>query len=126
MSSERWMRSKEQRGKPEEGRRHGAVWLGAVVLFLFFLCFTPPSEPAFRLCPFYWLTGRPCPLCGLTRAFCALAKGHWSQAIHFHALSPLAFVMVFSLFWKGRWHAPLWTGGLAAMALYGIWRAAFA
>jgi len=99
--------------------------LAAVILFLFFWGLSPPVEPAFRLCPLYWLTGRPCPLCGLTRAFCALAKGHWSQAIRFHALSPLAFVMLFSLFRKGRWRAPLWTGGLAAIALYGVWRAAF-
>jgi hypothetical protein len=100
--------------------------LGTVGLFMFFLWYCPPAEPVFRLCPFYWLTGRPCPLCGLTRAFCALAKGHWSQAIHFHTLSPLAFAMLFSLFWKGRWRAPLWAGGLAAITLYGAWRAAFA
>jgi hypothetical protein len=76
-----------------------------------------------RLCPFYWLTGRPCPLCGLTRAFCALAKGHWSQALHFHALSPLAFVMLFSLFWRFRWRPRLWTCGLASILVYGVCRA---
>ena len=99
---------------------------GTVLLFAFFRCFSPAAEPSFRLCPFYWLTARPCPLCGITRAFCALAKGHWTQAIHFHALSPLAFIMLFSLFWKWRWRAQLWTWGLAAIAIYGAWRAAFA
>jgi len=54
------------------------------------------------------------------------AKGHWSQAIHFHALSPLALVMLFSLFWKWRWRAQLWTWGLAAIALYGACRAVLA
>ena len=100
--------------------------MGAVVLLVFFWWLEPPAEPSFRLCPFYCLTARPCPLCGLTRAFCALAKGHWTQAIHFHALSPLAFVMLFSLFWKWRWRAQLWTWGLAAIAMYGVWRAALA
>ena len=100
--------------------------IGAAVLFSFFWWLSPPAEPSFRICPFYWLTGRPCPLCGITRAFCALSKGHWAQAIHFHALSPLAFVMVFSLFWKWRWRAQLWTWGLAAIAIYGVWRAALA
>jgi len=100
--------------------------IGAVALFCFFGLLNPPDEPSLRLCPFYWLTGRPCPLCGLTRAFCALAKGHWTQAVHFHALSPLAFVMLFSLFWKWRWRAQLWTWGLASIAVYGAWRAALA
>jgi hypothetical protein len=34
--------------------------------------------------------------------------------------------MLFSLFWNGRWRAPLWAVGLAAITLYGVWRAAFA
>ena len=98
--------------------------LSALALFALFRWLSPPNEPSFHLCPFYWLTARPCPLCGTTRAFCALAKGHWAQAIHFHALSPLAFVMLFSLFWKFRWRAPLWTWGLAAIGTYGVVRAA--
>ena len=106
--------------------RSSAAIIGAVFLFAFFRWWAPPAEPSLRLCPLYWLTSRPCPLCGITRAFCALAKGHWSQAIHFHALSPLAFVMLFSLFRKSRWRAQLWTGGLAALAVYGVWRAALA
>ena len=96
---------------------------GAALLFLVFWWAAPPDDPAVRLCPFYWLTGRPCPLCGITRAFCALAKGHWAQAIHFHALSPLAFAMLFSLFWRTRWRAPLWSTGLAAIVIYGVFRA---
>jgi hypothetical protein len=100
--------------------------LGAVVLFGFFWWLSPPDEPSLRLCPFYWLTARPCPLCGITRAFCALAKGHWTEAIRFHALSPLAFVLLFSLFWNWRWRTQLWTWGLAAIAIYGVCRAALA
>ena len=100
--------------------------IGAAAVFAFSCWLSPADEPALRLCPFHWLTGRPCPLCGITRAFCALAKGHVAQAIHFHALSPLAFIMVFSLFWKWRWRPQLWTWGIAAIATYGVWRAAVA
>ena len=100
--------------------------LAALVLFGFFWWLSPPDEPSLRLCPFYWLTARPCPLCGITRAFFALAKVHWTQAIQFHALSPLAFVMLFSIFWKWRWRTQLWTWGLAAIAVYGVCRAALA
>jgi hypothetical protein len=84
--------------------------------------FSVPAEPAVRLCGFHWLTGRPCPLCGLTRALFALAKGHLGEALHFHALSPLGAAMLLTLFWNGRVRAWLWTGGAAAFALYGLWR----
>jgi hypothetical protein len=100
--------------------------MSALVLFGCFWWLSPPDEPLLRLCPFYWLTARPCPLCGITRAFCALAKGHWTEAIQFHALSPLAFVMLFSLFWNWRGRAQLWTWGLAAIAVYGACRAVLA
>ena len=32
------------------------------------------------------------------------------------------FAMLFALFWNGRMRAWLWTGGLAAFALYGVLR----
>jgi uncharacterized protein DUF2752 len=94
----------------------------ALAVFAVLWCFTPPAEPSVRLCGFYWLTGRPCPLCGLTRAVFALAKGHWSQAIHFNALSPLGFAMLFALIVNAPWLARLWTFGIAAFAVYGICR----
>jgi Protein of unknown function (DUF2752) len=84
--------------------------------------FTPPAEPHVRLCGFYWLTGHPCPLCGMTRALFALAKGHWSEALRFHALSPLGLLMLASLFWQFPWRARLWTAGAAAFACYGVVR----
>jgi hypothetical protein len=87
--------------------------------------FTVPAEPSFRVCGFHWLTGRPCPLCGLTRAMFALAKGHFTEAVHFNALSPLGFVMLFSLFWNGPVTSRVWTTGLGAFAAYGIYRVFF-
>lgn len=95
---------------------------GAGALFAALWYFSVPAAPAVRLCGFHWLTGRPCPLCGLTRALFALAKGHWGEAVHFNALSPLAFAMVFGLFWKGRWREWLWGGGVGAFAVYGLVR----
>jgi hypothetical protein len=43
--------------------------------------------------------------------------------VHFNALSPLAFAMVFALFWNGRMRAWLWRGGVGAFAVYGLCRA---
>lgn len=100
------------------------VALGAALLAVLW-GFTPPAEPALRLCGYHWLTGRPCPFCGLTRALFALAKGHWSQAIRFNALSPVAFLMLLGLFWNHPVRARIWTGGIAAFGLYGICRMVF-
>ena len=103
--------------------RASVVRLAGAVLLLGLLWWaSPPAQPAFRACPFFWLTGKACPLCGLTRGLCALAKGHWTQALHFNALTPLALVLVFSLFGKTSWRPRLWKSGLAAFALYGVLR----
>ncbi|HVO97929.1 MAG TPA: DUF2752 domain-containing protein [Bryobacteraceae bacterium] len=97
----------------------------AAALFLALLLFTPPADPHFRLCGFYWLTGHPCALCGMTRAMFALAKGHVAEAVRFNALAPLGFLMVFTLFFTGRpaaWAARLWPAGIGAFAAYGVYR----
>ena len=49
---------------------------------------------AANLCGFRWLTGRPCPLCGLTHGLTALASGRWSDAVSCNALTPLAAAML--------------------------------
>ena len=94
----------------------------AAILFAALWTFTPPANPRFHLCGFYWLTGHPCPLCGLTRAMFALAKGHFAEAERFNALAPLAFAMIFSLFWNRRMTGRIWLAGTGAFAVYGICR----
>jgi hypothetical protein len=102
---------------------------GAVALLALLYFVSVPDQPRYRLCAFHWLTGWPCPLCGLTRGIFALAKGRVTEAEHFNALSPLGFAMLFSLFWSREWRAkPRWTqgwaAGIAAFALYGVLRVA--
>jgi len=60
-------------------------------------------------CLFHALTGWPCPLCGSTRAFRALAHGEWGAALH---VSPLACLLALALALAGLWHlaALLWPG----------------
>ena len=50
------------------------------------------------LCPFYNLTGLPCPGCGLTRAFVCLGHGRWIESLHWHPLGWLIYA-VFLLLW---------------------------
>ncbi|MGA2770129.1 MAG: DUF2752 domain-containing protein [Bryobacteraceae bacterium] len=98
----------------------------AAGLLLAGLCYFAPPDPGFRLCGFRWLTGRPCPFCGVTHALFALAKGHWGEAVRFNGLSPLALAMLFALPWNGRIRGHLWTAGLAAFAVYGVCRVVWA
>ena len=95
----------------------------ATAALLAILCsVTLPAEPRIQLCGFRWLSGRPCPLCGITHALFALAKGHWGEALHFNVLSPLAAAMVLVVMWGRPMHPRFWTACLAVFGVYGIWR----
>ena len=96
------------------------VFAGVALLILW--SYTPPVEPRYRFCGFHWLTGHPCPLCGLTHAVFALAKGQFREAVGFNALSPLAFLMLFGLFLDRPVRGRLWTLGIGAFAVYGVIR----
>src|SRR4029079_4353352 len=43
-------------------------------------------------CAFRAVTGLPCPGCGMSRALSALARGHWHDAVAWHAFAPVALV----------------------------------
>jgi hypothetical protein len=51
----------------------------------------PSDDGGIVLCAFRQLTGLPCMGCGLTRSFCALAKGDVWRAFAFHTLGPALF-----------------------------------
>lgn len=42
-------------------------------------------------CPFYYLTGHPCPFCGGTRSFAYMWEGDMSDAVRLYPLGPLFF-----------------------------------
>lgn len=46
-------------------------------------------------CPFYMLTGHPCPFCGGTRSYAAMWRGDVAGAFRYHPLGPLLFVATF-------------------------------
>ncbi|MFQ3582474.1 MAG: DUF2752 domain-containing protein [Chloracidobacterium sp.] len=74
----------------------GLVFTTAV--FVVSLWYRPPDVPTLSLCTLKVTTGIDCPTCGLTRAFCALAKGEWQRALHFHPMSPVIFAL-FGWWW---------------------------
>ncbi|WP_233501322.1 DUF2752 domain-containing protein [Acaryochloris thomasi] len=49
---------------------------------------------SFLACPIRHFTGVPCPTCGMTRSFTAVAQGHWGPAINFHLFGPALFVVL--------------------------------
>lgn len=50
------------------------------------------------MCPFYVVTGLPCPGCGLTRSFVCIGHGEWRQSLHWHPLGLLLFGLTV-LYW---------------------------
>lgn len=42
-------------------------------------------------CPFYYLTGHPCPFCGGTRSFAYMWEGDLANAVRLYPLGPLLF-----------------------------------
>jgi hypothetical protein len=104
---------------------HRRLIAGCAALAAGFILLRSVMPPDIPLCGFRWLTGRPCPLCGLTRAVIALAKGHWSEALHWHALSPLAVAMLAGLLWNPPRVARLWMPCAALFGVYGVWRIVF-
>ena len=103
-------------------------WRAGLVTMLFagFALYDAPVEPAFHLCGFLWLTGLPCPLCGLTRSLCFLMKGEFYQAIQLHALGPLAAVILAVL--GVRQTLPGWSWKVLGtlFVIYGAGRMVFA
>lgn len=58
------------------------------------------------------LFGVDCPVCGLSRAFCAISHGELTRAMHYHALAPI----LYPLTWLGA-GASAWGAGRSAARL---------
>jgi hypothetical protein len=85
--------------------------LGALVLWLvytrmFFVL--QAAHLAAPPCPFYYLTGHPCPFCGGTRSFAYMWRGDLADAVRLFPLGPLLFAGTF-----------VGVAGLAAAAVTG-------
>ena len=66
----------------------GAVGLQIVLVSL--------SLPGWE-CPFFRLTGIPCPGCGLSRAIMLLLKGDLVSSLRFHAFAPIFLFAIVAL-----------------------------
>jgi len=71
-------------------RKFGLILTGAAGLHIGLLSLGLPSWD----CPFFKLTGIPCPGCGLTRACLLLLRGDVQASIKFHAFAPVFLVLI--------------------------------
>ena len=101
--------------------------------------FSPEGLPGLSLCWFKAVTGRPCPGCGLTHAFCAISHGRFADAWSCNPFGFLFYALALGLLaWPfllrvrpelaGRLARPqllAWAipGLVAAMWVFGLWRA---
>ena len=67
------------------------------VFFIIFLVFILYITDIYR-CPFKYITGIPCPLCGITRALISALKLDFNKAFYYHALWPLILVVMMLYF----------------------------
>ena len=103
-------------------RRAWLLLLGLSAIFVTSLLWRP-SDDGIVLCPFRALTGYPCPGCGMTRAFSAIAHGELWRAVRYNPLSPLLFLALIAV-WVGaaatilNWpRARAWVASLRPSAL---------
>ena len=54
-------------------------------------------------CIFHQLTGQPCPMCGATRSFVALAHADFGKAVYLYPLAPLMFLAMLLGIGYGGW-----------------------
>ena len=74
-------------------RKFGLVLIGALCLHVIFTLLNLQVWE----CPFFRLTGMPCPGCGLTRACLLLLQGNVHASLKFHAFAPIFLVLLFMM-----------------------------
>ncbi len=65
-------------------------------VIVFFIVFLIGVLSLFKIyiCPFYYITGIPCPLCGMTRALFSVLILNFKSSFYYHALWPLVVIFL--------------------------------
>jgi len=82
-------RASPARGREARPRVSRTALLGGLAGAYALFAAAAPIARVPATCPFRRLTGRRCPLCGLTRATRALTRGEVGHALALHPLAPL-------------------------------------
>lgn len=119
------------------GLRAPLGWAAGLGLALAALALRDPHQPwSWGVCPFLWVTGHQCPLCGGLRAVHDLLQGDIGAALGSNPLVVLALPLAVGVWiawcrarWRGRGDEPppgwaprsLWVGALVAL-VFGVVR----
>jgi len=77
-------------------RKFTFALVGATGLHIALVSLSLPSWE----CPFFRVTGVPCPGCGLSRATTLLLKGDLAGSLRFHAFAPIFLLAIVALFFS--------------------------
>jgi hypothetical protein len=82
---------------PADRRRDLAIALAFAVWLLYTRVYwiLQAAHLGAPVCPFYYLTGHPCPFCGGTRSFAYMWEGDLSNAVRLYPLGPALFAGTF-------------------------------
>lgn len=97
-----------------------ALFIGIVLVALYFGARLAMHFFPFPICGFRWLTGLPCPFCGGTRCVVFFVSGHWIKAFLMNPLVFLACVyFLFHALFKAitRRSLPLFAGWKPSMGI---------
>ena len=109
-------------------RNYGKGFMWAIVLIIAHIVIL--SKYIASLCPAVWITGYPCPACGLTRAGLCLLRGQYGRALELHPfiygiLAFAAAVVIYRYFFHGKsvkWMQLILLMMIVTMILYYIYR----
>lgn len=89
-------------GQNASSRQVAAQGLLLLVLTIIFLIsiFWNPEQTTILPCYFQQLTRHPCPSCGLSRSFHAIAHGQLRQAVQFHPLGVVIYLGLMAVLLK--------------------------
>ena len=81
------------RSLPDERLRDFGLFGGLVLWLVYTRAYWAMHAAHFALppCPFYYLTGHPCPFCGGTRSFAYMWEGDIADAVRLYPLGPALF-----------------------------------
>jgi len=101
------------RALPQDRARELGILLGLSFWLLYTRVYfaLQAAHLAMPPCPFYYVTGHPCPFCGGTRSFAYMWRGDLADAVRLYPLGPALFAgtligvigLVASVTSKRRW-----------------------
>jgi Protein of unknown function (DUF2752) len=83
---------------PNPNRIRWGIWGLCVSILIALLCRIRWGEAIGIPCLMKWLTGIPCPLCGMTRSLTALLQGDFGRSMSFHGLGIVMIIGLVSTF----------------------------